>query len=79
MIDINPSTTKKLTTNENYQQNSALWAFVVYRIDKEECNAKQKKEKEISVLYFTGKEHLGSLTKTFYDEPDFDFWFSFSM
>lgn len=75
-MDINPSPTKKLTTNENYQPNSALWAFVVYRIDKEECNAKKK---EISVLYFTGKEHLGSLTITLYDEPDFDFWFSFSM
>lgn len=35
----------------------------------------KKKEKEISVLYFTGKEHLGSLTKSFYDEPDFDFPF----
>lgn len=76
MIDINPSPTKKLTTNENYQPNSALWAFVVYRIDKEECNAKKK---EISVLYFTGKKNLGSLTTTLYDEPDFDFWFSFSM
>lgn len=31
------------------------------------------KKKEISVLYFTGKENLGSLTTTLYDEPDFDF------
>lgn len=46
-MDINPPPTKKLTTNENYQPNSALWAFVVYRIDKE-CNAKkQKKERNI--------------------------------
>lgn len=76
-MDINPSPTKKLTTNENDQPNSAQWAFVVYRIDKEECML--KKEKEISVLYFTGKEHLGSLTTTLYDEPDFVFLFSLSM
>lgn len=37
-------------------------------------NVMLKKEKEISVLYFTGKEHLGSLTTTLYDEPDFVFF-----
>lgn len=42
-------------------------------------NVMLKKEKEISVLYFTGKEHLGSLTTTLYDEPDFVFLFSLSM
>lgn len=43
-MDINPSPTKKLTTNEYDQPNSAQLAFVVYRIDKEECNAKKKKK-----------------------------------
>lgn len=36
-------------------------------------NVMLKKKEEISVLYFTGKEHLGSLKTTLYDEPDFDF------